>query len=225
MRQGKGGVLTIRIIIADDHQVVGDGIRFVVEQRPEEMTVVGEAADGHELLALARAKPADIYIVDITMPKLNGADATRELLKLYPDSQIIMLSLHTSGMMVQKSLQAGARGYVTKESASRCIVEAIQVLSRGQFYLSSDITKTVVQPIAEAHGGDPDPVYIEALTPAEIQVVQLVAEGHSSKEISALLNVSINTVKKHRANAMAKLGIHDQVSLVRFALREGIAKP
>jgi DNA-binding NarL/FixJ family response regulator len=217
--------MSIRVIIADDHSVVRDGLRLYLEQSDHNIDVVGEATNGADLLTLASSVHADVYILDITMPKLNGVEATRELVRRDPSARVIILSLHDSGSLVQKSLRAGARGYLTKETATRCIVDAIRAVHEGQTYVSSDVTQHLVQPLlkgmraAEALAGD------RLLTPAETRVVQLVAEGLSSKEAAASLHVSVNTIKKHRTNAMAKLGIHDTAGLVRYALREGIAKP
>jgi len=217
--------MTIRIIVADDHPLVRDGVRFRIENRDSELEVIGEAKDGQALLALAESTPADVYLVDVTMPILNGLEATRELLKRRPESRVIILSFHVSGPVVRKALAAGARGYVTKESASRCIIEAILAVFQGQFYLSPDVTAAVVQPLVDGPLTASDSRPLPNLTSAQVQVVQLVAEGHSTREIATLLAISVNTVKKHRANAMSKLGIHDQISLARYALREGIAKP
>lgn len=217
--------MSVRVIIADDHPIVREGLRFSIERSGSDVEVIGEAGDGQALLDLAARLRADVYVMDVTMPVLNGIEATRALLKRDPDARVLMLSLHGSEAIVSASLQAGARGFLTKESATRSVVDAILEVNQGRCYLSPDITHYVMKGFLEPSHDDPAAVPIATrLTARERQVLQLIAEGYSNKEMAAVLGLSINTVHKHRNNLMASLDIHDQVGLVRFAIREGIAK-
>jgi DNA-binding NarL/FixJ family response regulator len=218
--------VSIRVIIVDDHPVVRDGLRFCIEHSGQDIQVIAEAGDGQALLDLPGPGRADVYIMDVTMPVMNGIEATRELLRRDPMARVIMLSLHSSSSVVGEALRAGARGFLTKESATRVAVEAIQAVHQGRYFLDPDIAHYVVQGfLGGDRGEDGTKQAADLLTPRERRVLQLVAEGHSNKEIAAALEISINTVHKHRKNLMAKLDIHDQVGLVRFAFREMIAKP
>lgn len=217
--------MSIRVVIIDDHPVVRDGLRFRIEQSGKDILVVGEAGDGQELLTMAPSTLADVYVMDVTMPNLNGIEATRELLRDDPAAKVIMLSLHSSDSVVLKSLRAGARGFLTKESATRCIVDAICDVNLGRYYISPDVAQSVVRAFLRTPGDPTKARVANPLTPRERRVLQLLAEGNSSKEVATMLSVSVNTINKHRTNLMAKLNIHSQVELVRYALREGMAKP
>lgn len=217
--------MSIRLLIADDHPVVRDGLRFSIERGSSGIEVVAEAANGMEVLRQAQKSPADVYILDITMPELNGIETARELLRVQPSARIIILSFHNSRAMVEQALAAGARGYLTKETATRNVVEAVCQVSAGHSFLSPDVAHLVVQDFvgrdqrARASGrGAP-------LTAQEKKVVQLIAEGLSTKEIAAKLDRSENTIHAHRNRLMAKLGLRKGTDLVRYAIREGIAKP
>jgi len=213
----------IEVIIADDHAVVRDGIRAILERKASDLKVVGEASNGKEVLELAKTKPADIYLIDISMPMLNGIETTERLLKLDPKSKIIMLSMHDDRVSVEKALKAGARGFIVKVSTSEEIINAIREVYEGRFYLCSQVSKYVVQGFL----GKVDPVAslgkATELTPKEREILQLIAEGYSSKEIAKELGVSLNTVHVHRNNIMSKLDIHKQADLIRYAIKEGIA--
>jgi two-component system, NarL family, response regulator NreC len=217
--------MPIRVVIADDHPVVRDGLRMTIERSKEDITVVGEAADGMEVLKLAGTRPVDVYILDVTMPLMNGLETARELRKRAPASRVIMLSLHDSRAMVEEALDAGSRGYLTKETATRNVVDAICEVNAGRFYLSPSIAHFIVEKGLKAkkharkRGAAP-----AALTGQERRVLQLIAEGHSNKEIAAMLDLSTNTIHAHRNNIMAKLDIHKQTDLVRYAIKAGIAK-
>ncbi len=213
----------IEVYIADDHAVVRDGIKAVLERKSKDIAVTGEASNGNELLEMARRKPADIYLVDISMPVLNGIETAERLVKLNPKSRIIMLSMHDDRVSVEKSLKAGARGFIVKVSTSEEIVKAIKEVYAGRFYLCAAVSKYVVQ-------GFLGQVYPQAagtkavsLTPKEREILQLIAEGNSSKDIAKLLSLSLNTVHVHRNNIMRKLDIHKQADLIRYALKEGIS--
>jgi two-component system NarL family response regulator len=217
--------MSIRVLIADDHPVVRDGLRMTIERSGKDIQVVAEASDGMEVLKLAAKDSADVYILDITMPAMNGIETARELLKKAPAAKIIMLSLHDTKALVEEALAVGARGYLTKESATRDVVDAISEVRAGRYYLSPRIAHHLVNAGQKGKRRSrnlrPGP---GALTGQEKKVLQLIAEGHSGKEIAVLLGLSAHTVHAHRSSLMAKLDIHKQADLVRYAIREGIAK-
>ena len=217
--------MSIRVIIADDHPVVRDGLRLTIERSGKDIVVGGEASDGMEVLKMAGTTPADVFILDITMPNMNGIETARELLKRFPAAKVIMLSLHDTKTMVEEALAAGARGYLAKEMATRNVVEAVIDVHAGRYYLCPQVAHFVVETGLMARkgprkrGGAP-----VALTAQERKVLQLIAEGRSNKEIGATLNASVNTIHAHRNSVMAKLNIHKQADLIRYAIRAGIAK-
>ena len=217
--------MSIRVIIADDHPVVRDGLRMTIERSGKDILVVGEAADGLEVLKLAKAKPADVFILDITMPNLNGIETARELLKRSPAAKVIMLSLHDTKAMVEEALAAGARGYLTKEMATRNVVEAVTEVHAGRHYLCPRIAHFVVEAsLLGKKGSRKRGAAPVALTGQERKVLQLIAEGHSNKEIAARLDRSVNTIHAHRNSVMAKLNLHKQADLIRYAIKAGLAK-
>lgn len=217
--------MSIRVIIADDHPVVRDGLRLTIERSGKDIVVVGEASDGMEVLKAARTRPADVFILDITMPNLNGIETARELLKQSRAAKVIMLSLHDTKALVEEALTVGARGYLTKETATRNVVDAVTEVHTGRYYLCPRIAHFVVQTGIKGNKGHRTrgaaPV---ALTGQERKVLQLIAEGHSNKEIAALLDLSVNTIHVHRNHVMAKLNLHKQADLVHYAIKAGIAK-
>ena len=215
----------IRVVIADDHPVVRDGLRLTIERSGKPIVVVGEAADGMEVLKAVRTRPADIFILDITMPNLNGIETTRELLKRTPAARVIILSLHSTKAMVEEALAAGARGYLTKEMVTRTVVEAVTEVYAGRYYLCPMVAHFVVEAgfigIRRSRQRSGAPM---GLTGQERKVLQLIAEGHSNKEIAALLDLAVNTIHAHRNSVMAKLNLHKQADLVHYAIKAGIAK-
>jgi len=218
--------MSIRVLIADDHPVVRDGLRLTIERSGRDIVVAGEAADGMEVLSMAGMKPADVYLLDITMPRLNGIETARELIKRSPGAKVIMLSLHDTKAMVEEALAAGARGYLTKETASATVVEAITEVHAGRRYLCPAIAHFVVEAaLPRGQGSARRGATRIALTGQERKVLQLIAEGHANKEIARLLGVSANTVHAHRNSVMAKLDLHRQTELVHYAIKAGIAKP
>jgi two-component system, NarL family, response regulator NreC len=216
--------MSIRVLIADDHPVVRDGLRFSIERSDSGIEVVAEASNGLEVLRLAERSPADVYILDITMPELNGIETARELARRQPSARIIMLSFHNSRTMVEQALAAGARGYLTKETATRNVVEAVCQVRAGHSFLSPDVAHFVM----EDYVGRDDRNHVArrgaSLTAQEKRVLQLIAEGLSTKEIAVKLDRSENTIHAHRNHLMAKLGLRKVADLVRYAIREGIAK-
>ncbi len=217
--------MNIRVIIADDHPVVREGLRLTIERSGKSIVVVGEASDGLEVLELARVKPSDVFILDITMPKMNGIEAARELVRRFPGAKIIMLSLHDTKAMVEAALAAGARGFLTKEMATQNMIQAVSEVHAGRFYLCPAIAHFVVEASRMGRkklgAREAAPT---ALTAQERKVLQLIAEGQSNKEMADLLRLAVNTVHVHRNGIMAKLNLHKQADLIRYAIKAGIAK-
>jgi DNA-binding NarL/FixJ family response regulator len=217
--------MSIRVVIADDHPVVRDGLRMAIERSGKDVVVAGEASDGMEVLKMAGTTHADVFILDITMPNMNGIETARELLKRSPVTKVIMLSLHDTKAMVEAALAAGARGYLTKEMATRNVVEAVTEVHAGHYYLCPMIAHFVVQAgLMGKKGSRKRGATPVALTGQERKVLQFIAEGHSTKEIAAVLKLSVHTIHAHRNSVMAKLNIHKQADLVRYAVKAGIAK-
>ena len=211
-----------RIVLADDHAIVRTGVRAVLERLGKGMEVSAEIANGKDLVDYAKTHPSDIYVVDISMPVLNGIEAVNQIIKHNPAAKIVMLSMYDDRISVEKSLKAGAKGFIVKVCAADEIVDAIEEVAAGRFYLCSKVSKYIVQGFlgkttARKRDGS-------GLTPKEKEVLQLIAEGYSSKQIAKAFNLSLNTIHVHRNNIMKKLGIHKQTELVRFAIKEGIAQ-
>jgi DNA-binding NarL/FixJ family response regulator len=213
----------ISVLIADDHPLVREGLRFSIERSGRPIQIVYEAADGLEVLQAAKKRSIDIFLLDITMPRLNGLDAARELLSKNRDAKIILLSFNSSRAFVEEAMEVGVRGYLTKETASRNVAEAISEVHAGRFYISPDIAGFMVE---RAVNRDPKSSGSNKarLSIQERKVLQLIAEGRTAKEIASGLGLAVNTIHAHRKNLMAKIGIHKGTDLVRYALREGIAK-
>ena len=212
----------IRVIVADDHPLVRDGLRLSIQGETPDVTIVGEAGSGHEALELAETVPADIYILDITMPGLNGIEVTRRLVQRNKKARIIMLSLHCNKAFVEEAFEAGASGYLLKESATADVIEAIREVHAGRRFVSEGVSRFFADSAAgrkTGAGTDRRP-----LTHRETEVLQLIAEGKTSRDIAQTINVAVNTVRVHRRNLMAKLGIHRQADLVRYAVKAGLAK-
>ncbi len=205
----------MRILLADDHEVVREGLKVLLER--EGFEVIAEASDGREAIALCAANPPDVSVLDIAMPLLNGIDAAREITKSNARVRVILLTMHTEDHLVLESLRAGVTGYVLKTRASSELVQAIRAVSRGETFLTQSISRSVVQAFLQK-SEVPD----RAITDRERQVLQLVAEGKTTKEIANLLGISVKTAESHRSNLMDKLDIHDTAGLVRYAIRQGI---
>jgi DNA-binding NarL/FixJ family response regulator len=210
------------IVVADDHKIVREGLVRLLEER-EDFSVVGEASDGEEAVRMVLEKKPDVVIMDIWMPRLGGIDATRRIGKKGSKSKILVLSMHENRTYVEEVLRAGAAGYIVKNSAPEDLMEAIDAVCAGASYLSPAITQQVVDAIARP--GDTSPTGISVLTGREREVLQLIAEGLSSKEIAQMLGVSLKTIDSHRSNLMEKLDIHKVSGLVRFAIRAGLVEP
>ena len=211
-----------KIVLADDHAIVRTGVRTVLERLGKGMEVAAEIDNGKELVDYAKTHPTDIYVVDISMPVLNGIEAVEQMVKHNPAVKIVMLSMYDDRISVEKSLKAGAKGFIVKVCAADEIIDAIEEVCAGRFYLCSKVSKYIVQGfLGKTASRKRDS---SGLTPKEKEVLQLIAEGCSSKQIAKAFNLSLNTIHVHRNNIMKKLGIHKQTDLVRFAIKEGIAQ-
>lgn len=215
----------IRVFLADDHTVVLEGLKAVLKKTAPDIRVCGEARDGRRALALARRSPADVYVFDISMPVLNGMEAMARLLLEDAGARVIMLSMHDDRPTVEKALRAGAKGYLVKESAAEEIACALRVVHSGQCYLSPSISALLENAGASSSRARARKARNFGLTGKETDVVRLIAEGLGNKQIAAKLSISDSTVHVHRRNISRKLDIHKQTDLVRYAIREGLAKP
>lgn len=210
--------MPIRILLADDHEVVREGFKSILERQGYE--VVGEAPDGHEAVRLAEKLKPQLAILDLAMPLLNGIEATRQILRVSPQTKTILLTMYKEDQYVLEALRAGVAGYVLKTKAAKDLVQAIRQVSKGVAYLSPEVSQTLVE--VYRSGGQ---ILSEPLTARERQVLQLVAEGKTTKEVASLLDVSVKTAETHRTNLMKKLDIHETAGLVRYAIRTGIIHP
>lgn len=206
-----------RVLLADDHQIVREGLRGLLEKAGHE--VVAEASDGREALNLARTLLPDIAVLDMSMPLLNGLDAAHEIRRFAPSIKTILLTMYNDKSYVLQALRGGVKGYVLKTQASDDLIRAIREIQRGEVYISPGVAASVV----DAYLGNTD-VDGDPLTPRERQILQLVAEGNTTKEIARLLSVSFKTAESHRNRIMKKLDIHDVTGLVRYAIRRGLAQ-
>jgi DNA-binding NarL/FixJ family response regulator len=211
-------MMPTRILLADDHALIREGLKALLET--QKFQVVGEASDGQGTLRLAEKTQPDVAILDISMPILNGMDAARELKKSLPNIKVILLTQHDEDQYVTEALRAGAQGYVLKSQAGADLVQAIREVCRGSVYLSPSISRTVVDAYLSKTYGSTD-----SLSGRERQVLQLVGEGKSTKDIAIQLGISPKTAESHRSRLMKKLDIHETASLVRYAIRHGLVQP
>ena len=215
--------MTVRILLADDHALVRGGIRRILDAEPD-LTVVAEAADGAEAVELARATSPDLAVLDISMPRMTGLQAAHEIARRASQVRTLMLSMHDNEQYFFSALQAGACGYVLKSAADEDLVAACRAAMRGDAFLYAGVASTLVRDLLDRMSrGERMPRAV--LTPREDEVVKLIAEGHSSKEIAATLVISHKTVERHRANVLAKLGMRDRTELTRYAIRAGLIEP
>jgi DNA-binding NarL/FixJ family response regulator len=208
----------MRVLIADDHGIVRSGLRLLLERQPD-IEVVAEAADGAEARELAVRERPDLAILDVKMPKLTGLQATREIKRQAPEVSVLILSMHDDERYLFEALKAGASGYVLKAQADTDLLAAIRAVERGEPFLTPEAQRTLIKDVLERGSSG------EELTPREEEIVKLVAEAHTTRQIAELLHLSEKTVENHRANAMRKLGMRDRVELVRYAIRRGLIEP
>lgn len=206
----------IRILLADDHALVRQGFRRILEAEPD-MEVVGEAENGRDTVALAERLKPDVIVMDVGTPELNGIEATRRLSDSLPRSRVLALSMHKDSVYVREILRAGARGYLLKDAFDRDLLAAIRAAARGEAYLSPAVSEAVLSDYRR-HVREP----LDLLTSREREVLQMLAEGKTNKEIAAALNLSVYTVDAHRGRIMEKLNLHSIGELVRFAVRHGL---
>ena len=210
----------VRVLLADDHKLVRAGIRALLESL-QGVSVVAEAGNGGEVLSLAREHRPDVVLLDISMPGLNGLDASMQLKHDLPEVRVIMLSMHANEEYVLQALRSGAAGYMLKDSATAELELALKAVTQGETYLSPPISRQVVEGYVQRVGSEQ--AGTENLTPRQRQVLQLIAEGHSTKEIAFRLELSVKTVETHRAQLMERLQIRDIAGLVKYAIRSGLA--
>jgi DNA-binding NarL/FixJ family response regulator len=210
--------MPIRVVLADDHVLVRQGLKSLLER--EEFKVVAEASDGQEAVRQVESLHPDIAIMDISMPMLNGIDAARELGRSSPKTKVILLTQHEEDQYILEALEVGVKGYVLKNQVASDLVHAIQQVSRGMFYLSPGVSRAVIEAYRTKSERPADP-----LTVRERQVLQLIAEGKSTKDIASLLDISVKTAESHRSRLMRKLDIHETATLVRYAVRRGLVQP
>ncbi|MGH3003061.1 MAG: response regulator [Gaiellaceae bacterium] len=214
--------LVTRILVADDHEIVRQGLKLVLNAEPD-LEVVAEAADGEEAVRQALQDGIDLAILDISMPRKTGLQAAGELGRRRPELRVLILSMYENEQFLFEALKAGASGYVLKSGADDDIVDACRAAMRGQPFLYPSAVSALIRDVverADERGGE-----LEPLTPRELEVLKLIAEGRSSKEIAALLVLSIKTVERHRSNILGKLGMRDRVELTRYAIRRGLIEP
>jgi DNA-binding NarL/FixJ family response regulator len=209
--------VTIRLVIADDHVLVRQGLRKLLESAG--FVVAGEATDGREAVRLVHTENPDLAVIDIGMPQFNGLNAALELTRSHPHVRLIVLTQHGESQYVSEALRCGVKGYVLKSQAARDLVRAIEGVSRGEVYLSPGVASAVAEACASPGGG------VDGLSVRERQVLQLIAEGTSTKDIGVQLGISAKTVESHRSKLMRKLDIHDTAGLVRYAIRRGVTQP
>ncbi len=210
-----------RILIADDHEIVRRGIRALLENHPG-WEVCGEAIDGRDAIEKAAALRPDLALLDVGMPNLNGLDAARQILAAAPRTRVLILTMHESEQIVREVLEVGARGFLLKTDAARDMVSAVEALQRRTTFFTSSVAELVLN--GYLHRRDNDKPLRDRLTPREREVVQLLAEGKSSKEVAIVLSLSVKTAETHRTNVMRKLDLHSVADLVRYAVRNNIVQ-
>jgi len=211
---------TRNVLLVEDHTIVRQGLKRLLEERG--INVVGEAGDGYQAVRVAKEKHPDIVIMDISLPKLGGIDATRRIKKELPGTKVLMLTVHSEENYIFKSLDAGASGYLLKDTVADELVSAIEVVERGEIFVSSSIPRRVVDEYREMVRKGKRIDEFSKLTNREREILKLISEGYTNKQIAEMLFISVKTVDNHRANIMNKLDIHDTAGLVRYAIRIGL---
>jgi DNA-binding NarL/FixJ family response regulator len=211
--------MSMRLMIADDHSMVRGGLKLLLDRQPD-FEVIAEAGDGAEAVAVALEQRPDLCILDVSMPKLTGLQATREIKLQAPEIDVLILSMHDDERYLFEALKAGAGGYVLKTEADRALVDAVRAVARGEPFLTSSAQRRLVRDwIADPTSGPSEP-----LSPREQEVLKLIAEAHTNREIGEILHLSEKTVESHRGNLLRKLGMRDRVELVRYAIRRGLVE-
>jgi DNA-binding NarL/FixJ family response regulator len=209
----------IRILIADDHGIVRSGLRMLIDRQPD-MTVVAEAKDGVDALERAQAEHPDVAVLDVSMPRMTGLQAAREIRSHSPETRVLMLSMHDDDRYFFEGLEAGAAGYVLKRAADTDLIEAVRTVAAGRTFLSDETQTSLLREWQEGRSEPESP-----LTPRELEVVKLIAEAFTNKQIAETLKLSEKTVESHRSNLLTKLGMRDRVELVRYAIKSGLVEP
>jgi DNA-binding NarL/FixJ family response regulator len=210
----------IRVLIADDHGIVRSGLRMLIE-RQNDMRVVAEADDGVAALESTQAERPDVAVLDVSMPRMTGLQAAREIRSHVPDTRVLLLSMHDDERYFLEGLDAGAAGYVLKRAADTDLIGAVRTVAGGRTFLSDEAQRTLMDEWLEGGRAEPD----DPLTPRELEVVKLIAEAYTNRQIAETLKLSEKTIESHRANVFAKLGMRDRVEIVRYAIRRGLVEP
>lgn len=213
-----------RLILAEDHILVREGIKRLIESHPG-FQVVSEASDGPALMEFLRKNEADMAIIDISLPGVSGIELTREVKRRYPGLKVMILTMHKKREYLQDAISAGAEGYLLKEDAPTALMEGIKNIRQGEIYVSSLLSAELAQLYAQSRREFPEAAGEEPLTPREIEIIKLIAEGKSSREIAEVLFLSFRTIQNHRSNIMKKLNINKTVDLVKYAFRRGYVTP
>lgn len=214
----------VRILIAEDHAVVREGIRMILDAE-EDFEVIGEAKDGEDAIRLTRTLAPDVVVMDISMPRVTGVEATREIMRSNPGTRILVLTMHEEESYVFQLLQLGASGYVLKRAAATDLVEAVRAASRGEAFLYPSVARSVVQDYLDRLRTGEGSERYDGLTDREREILILLAEGLTNAQIADRLYISVKTVQTHRTHIMAKLDLHDRALLVRYAVRKGLIQP
>jgi DNA-binding NarL/FixJ family response regulator len=210
----------IRVLIADDHGIVRSGLRMLIE-RQTDMKVVAEADDGVAALESTQSEHPDVAVLDVSMPRMTGLQAAREIRSHVPDTRVLLLSMHDDERYFLEGLEAGAAGYVLKRAADTDLIGAVRTVAGGRTFLSDEAQRTLMAEWLEGGRVEPD----DPLTPRELEVVKLIAEAFTNRQIAETLKLSEKTIESHRANVFAKLGMRDRVEIVRYAIRRGLVEP
>ena len=210
----------IRVLIADDHGIVRSGLRMLIE-RQTDMKVVAEADDGVAALESTQSERPDVAVLDVSMPRMTGLQAAREIRSHVPDTRVLLLSMHDDERYFLEGLEAGAAGYVLKRAADTDLIGAVRTVADGRTFLSDEAQRTLMAEWLEGGRVEPD----DPLTPRELEVVKLIAEAFTNRQIAEILKLSEKTIESHRANVFAKLGMRDRVEIVRYAIRRGLVEP
>jgi DNA-binding NarL/FixJ family response regulator len=217
----------IRILVADDHEIVRHGVRNLLESE-EDLEVIAEAVTGREAVSACEKQKPDVAIIDLGMPELNGMEATRQILKSCPDTRVLIFTMHETERLVQDVFQAGAKAYVLKSDAGKHLVHAIRAIHCGDHFFSSKVTEVIFEGFLRSASGEKrveSPDDSVRPTPREREIIQMLAEGKSTKEVAVALGISVKTAETHRAAIMRKLGLHSVSELVRYAIRNHIIEP